>query len=417
MQLFSSNATTYYNDGILYRINGDTKKANELFELAAKQGHAYAAYQLGKSCENSELAFKWFKQAAEVKIPGALYRLGLHYLKIKENREEALNYFKEAMNLGHEKSLIMYKNLSKDFWEDLVKDFISLGSEKKQCLKEKADSGDKEAQYTYAKSCETKDSSENVIFRVMSEKIKYLTLAAKQGHILSQYELGLFYLKQKKLHEAFIYFQFAADGGHSESQCKIGDFYYLHNIPEKDDAKALIWYKKAQEQGLVLANNRLGTMYRDGRGVDKDMAQARKEFLKANHGGDDSVSYEMALWYKEQNNYAKFIEHLRTACACTSCCFEDWYKKACLELGKCYWFGLGVDKNRGEACHLFKSSSDIPEASYYVYLSHAAPDVGLRYLISAAEEGFPEAIKKLEEEKQKNSRAVEKAIQERDFNR
>jgi hypothetical protein len=46
-----------------------------------------------------------------------------------------------------------------------------------------------------------------------------------------------------------------------------------HGVPQ-DYAQAAIWYRKAAEQGLALAQSNLGVLYEEGRGVPKDYAQA-----------------------------------------------------------------------------------------------------------------------------------------------
>ena len=54
---------------------------------------------------------------------------------------------------------------------------------------------------------------------------------------------------------------------------------------EKDDAKALSLVTKAAQQGLVMAQYRLGAMYERGIGVQKDLLQAKGWYERAAKGG------------------------------------------------------------------------------------------------------------------------------------
>jgi TPR repeat protein len=55
----------------------------------------------------------------------------------------------------------------------------------------------------------------------------------------------------------------------------------------KDNAQAMIWYRKAADAGVALAMNNLGFMYQNGRGVAKDDAQAVIWYRKAAEMGNE----------------------------------------------------------------------------------------------------------------------------------
>ena len=50
---------------------------------------------------------------------------------------------------------------------------------------------------------------------------------------------------------------------------------------EKDDAEAVAWYRKAADCGNSIAQNNLGKMHFEGRGVEQSSADAEARFLKA----------------------------------------------------------------------------------------------------------------------------------------
>jgi TPR repeat protein len=58
---------------------------------------------------------------------------------------------------------------------------------------------------------------------------------------------------------------------------------------EKDEAEAVQWYRKAAEQGAAIAQNNLGEMYRIGRGVEQDDAEAVMWYQKAADQGNEGA--------------------------------------------------------------------------------------------------------------------------------
>ena len=53
----------------------------------------------------------------------------------------------------------------------------------------------------------------------------------------------------------------------------------------KDDAEAVKWYQQSANQGNAVAQNNLGAMYSNGRGVAKDDAEAVKWLQRAANQG------------------------------------------------------------------------------------------------------------------------------------
>jgi TPR repeat protein len=58
---------------------------------------------------------------------------------------------------------------------------------------------------------------------------------------------------------------------------QIKDFSYGHGAAQ-DYAQALVWHRKAAEQGHAGAQHKLGVMYRDGHGVTQDCIRAHMWF-------------------------------------------------------------------------------------------------------------------------------------------
>ena len=68
-----------------------------------------------------------------------------------------------------------------------------------------------------------------------------------------------------------------ATDGNDAAQLRLGRAYEC-----KDDLfDAAIWYRRAADRGNAAAQNNLGALYADGKGVPRDEAEAFKLFLRA----------------------------------------------------------------------------------------------------------------------------------------
>jgi hypothetical protein len=63
--------------------------------------------------------------------------------------------------------------------------------------------------------------------------------------------------------------------------------------------EAVTWYRRAADQGNVLAQFNLGTMYHQGQGVPQDYAQALTWYRRAAAQGEAVAQYNLALLYEQ----------------------------------------------------------------------------------------------------------------------
>ena len=77
-----------------------------------------------------------------------------------------------------------------------------------------------------------------------------------------------------------------ADQGDVFAQEKLGDIYANGRGVPQDYARAMKWYRLAAEQGDAFAQVDLGSMYFDGLGVAQDREEAMKWFRLAADQGD-----------------------------------------------------------------------------------------------------------------------------------
>lgn len=92
----------YFGNG----ISCDREEVKQWYEKAAAQGNADAKFGLVLCCfANYEQAFQWCKEQAEAGVAEAQFILGLYYeygSYVKPDREEAIRWFVQAGEQGHE---------------------------------------------------------------------------------------------------------------------------------------------------------------------------------------------------------------------------------------------------------------------------------------------------------------------------
>ena len=156
------------------------------------------------------------------------------------------------------------------------------------------------------------------------------------------YETGAYYYENGDYKNAFRYFMSAAKAGDSNAQNAVGDMYMNGKGVTKSYTNALQWYLKAAEQDHFYAQNSLGDLYYSGEGVKQDYLKAYKWYLKAAEQGLAIAQNELATlyWYGKgtKQDYLKAIEWYSKAA-------EQGLAAAQYNLGRMYYCGNGVGKD------------------------------------------------------------------------
>lgn len=86
-------------------------------------------------------------------------------------------------------------------------------------------------------------------------------------------------------------YRMAAERGEADAQYRLGNCYAEGKGVEKNDAEAVKWYRKAAEQGNVDAQYWLGSCYFNGDGVETNKVEAVRWFRKAAEQGHADAQY------------------------------------------------------------------------------------------------------------------------------
>lgn len=137
-----------------------------------------------------------------------------------------------------------------------------------------------------------------------NEAIFWYTLAANQGHLIAQNNLGVLYSTghmgrvAKDPAEALHWYKLAAKQGNCNAQFHCGLAHMNgEGLEDRDDNMAFYWFKKAAKQGHVLSMSNVGAMYMGGRGVDQNYKKAFKWLLKAVDENDPVATHNLGVMY------------------------------------------------------------------------------------------------------------------------
>ncbi|GAN02322.1 HCP-like protein [Mucor ambiguus] len=245
----------------------DFGNAFPLFVQAAKHQHADAAYRAAKCYEdglgclkNKSKAVQYYKIAATLSHPGAMYRLGLAdingALGLQRNVKDGNKWLKRSADAAtpeyphalHELGLLHEKGL------------------------------------------------DNIIFKDTAYSVKLYAQAAELGYAPSAYRLGECYEYgylgcEKDYASSVFYYTIAARQGNAEACFALSAWYLAGDEPhiKPSEEKALYWAKLAAAKGLPKAEFALGYFAETGIGRLKDFNEAMSWYKKAAAQGNEQA--------------------------------------------------------------------------------------------------------------------------------
>ncbi|KAI8373152.1 uncharacterized protein BYT42DRAFT_501032 [Radiomyces spectabilis] len=270
-----------YALGILHRSHkSQFDKAFPLFVQAAKHHHADAAYRVGKCYEDGlgtrkdkSKAVQYYKKAATLNHPGAMYRLGLAEihgeLGMAENLRDGHKWLKRSAEIAnaeyphalHELAMLHEKGnavifIDEAYAHSLYTDAAELG---------------------YAPSAyrlgECYEFGHLKLKPDPAMSIYYYTIAADQDHPQACYALAAWYLVghgtvlEPSEDQAYYWAHRAATKGYKRAEYAVGHFCEVGIGRDKDMEAATSWYQKAADHGDQRAVQRLKELATEGLAV------------------------------------------------------------------------------------------------------------------------------------------------------
>jgi TPR repeat protein len=260
----AGEASAEYRVAVAYEKLGNPKESHRWLLTAAKNDNTLSMtivaidYELGRNVQQDFIqASEWFRKAAERGDELAQTSLGSLYFG------------------GHG---VPQDNSQAAFWWHKA-----------------ADQGAVDAEFDLAHLYDTGQG----VPQDFTQAVAWYSKAAEQGNIDAQHMLAQKFLDgqgvQQDVKGAMAWFQKAAEQGDAESQYMLGQLYEDggygklvrdsggverlappegDNAIPKDYSSAVLWYRKAAEQGNTDAQSHLGRLYEDGTGVPQDYNEA-----------------------------------------------------------------------------------------------------------------------------------------------
>ena len=150
-----------------------------------------------------------------------------------------------------------------------------------------------------------------------------------------------------------------AKQGDAKAQFNLGVLYRNGKGVEQNHAEAAKWYLLAAKQGHAKARVNLGILYRKGEGVEQNHAEAVKWYLLAAEQGDAKAQFNLGVLYRNgegvEQNHAEAVKWYLLAA-------KQGHAKARVNLGILYRKGEGVEQNHAEAAKWYLLAAEQGDA-------------------------------------------------------
>lgn len=389
----------YYD--VLEVINTDErflKAFDEMYEKIykrAKENDEYALFYLGKLNyygigvdENKEIGIRLLEKAAELNSVEAMKLL--FYVYITNDKEKALFHLKNASKLDDEEALYILG--VEYFYGDVCeKDY-----DKARKLLEKAMKG---GSYKAMHMLGLMYENGLGVDKDIEKAINLYEKASACEVVLANNALGDLYFKMGDYYKAYDYYKITACLDDPIGLYNIGKLLVQEKIKLDDDSinEGIRCLMRSGDLGCDLAFLLLGSIYEDGKVVEKDIDKVIEYYDWAIRLVNTEAMVKMALKYIEGKDVEKDIEY---ALKLLNDSVEEFDIEAYYILGKMYLEGEIVEEdiNKGIEYLYFAIDNGHIEAMYYLgryaieYENETfSTNDGIEFCEKAAELGSTEA--------------------------
>jgi len=192
----------------------------------------------------------------------------------------------------------------------------------------------------------------DVNFRLLMQL--FITLCLWPAAGMADLEAGLAAYARADYETALREIRPSAEQGNARAQSRLGTMYMNGEGVQKDTREGVRWYRKAAEQGFLNAQFNLGIAYGSGRGVAKDDSKAARWYRLAAEQGDAEAQatlgamYTMGIGVRRDNG--KALRWYREAT-------DQGYAEAQAALGAMYQRGNGVPKDSAAAAGWYRKAA------------------------------------------------------------
>lgn len=208
-----------------------------------------------------------------------------------------------------------------------------------------------------------------IFFAIAAVAVALTCVAWFHDHPVSakaEYEIGEEYLAGKGVQQddskAVLWFRKAAEQGYADAEFQLGAMYENgRGGLAKDDAQAFKWLQKAAEQGNANAQSTLGFMYVSGTGVQQNETQAVFWYQKAAEQGEVEAENNLGLIY--HSGEGGLLRDESRAVYWWEKAAEQGYAEAQSNLGTAYSSGSGIQRDYAKGFYWYEKAAEQGDAN------------------------------------------------------
>ena len=378
-------------------------------------GYAWAAlgychrYGIGTDM-NPEQAYTCYIKSAEYGCAEALCSLGwvveTGYANQAKNPGLAANYYYQAAIKNNSIALknlihLASKNISNAYYF-LAQYYVAEINNEEGIVKKSefniayemmtkaAELGSRRAQFVMYRTLKSGAYGTHKVAVDPIKALEYLRSSANLNLVEAQFELGTAYHKGKEIaaspKDAEEWFGKAAIQGHMGAQYMFAQYLEalgLKSTPRNDELlqKAFHYMEQAANKNLIAAQFKLVSMHENGIGTPTSHPKALFWLQKLADNGHAKSQYMLGMFLKNQARktgdknsafHTKAYHYFNLAAihqyTDVKVATENDYFNSLVELGKCYYLGVGVNKDYSKAVTYFTAvlkNCDHVEAKFY----------------------------------------------------
>lgn len=380
----SPQAALARRKGESFHEAGEYAAALPLYLQAAESGDAVAAKHLGDMYlegtgveRDYAKALAWYLQSAEKGHAAAQTNAGFMYryaLGTKVNYAQAMHWYEKAA--AQDDAMATY------YLAALYSNGLGTPKNKEKSARLFAKTRDANLPATLLKAAEQGRAADQCHLAAV------LSISNAESGIPENFEQAAFWSRK------------AANQGLPVAQNRLGFLYQKGKGVPRDDAQAVFWIKKAAEQGNISAQNNLAHLHYNGIGVQQDYIQATYWYRMSAEQGSASAQFAMGDIYATGKGGT--LDYAKAA---------SWYEKAAGQdhaggqtaLGNLYYSGKGVAQDYRLAAYWLKKAAEQDNTVAQHLLA------GLYYAGKGVEQDYAQSLswyRKAAEEGQAQSQTV-----------
>ena len=344
--------TKYYAEKIIE--SGD----NESFEAAEayfRLGYMYSVNERGV-VRDYKKSLEYYEKSLEIEETiviliniGEIYYMGGD--GVAKDLQKAESYFNKAVEVDNYAAIKIAKDLwEKGFYADAKKWYD-------KAIKIYRTAGEYEGENDIEERKEKLKEAQDELIKMQKE------ILAKAAEAYSK----------ERYTEAVKYYKDAIECGLLEAEERLASMYYDGKGVPQDYTEAFNLYLKAAEKDNLQAIIKTAEMYNEGKGVTEDKTKAIEWYLKAAHKGDSKSMQIVADAYQEGTTLNKDIKEARY-----------WYEKAAnrgevaamLAYGKMLENGIAGSTDKSQAIANYKRAAEEGNTEAMALLGYFYEDSG-----------------------------------------